>query len=140
MDEARGRHPDKDRVSKFLDALGRVEYLADLGVNAVQPLPVRRVAGADSRGYNGTDYFSPEMDYCVAPGDCGPYLDRVNDLLRKKGRAELEEKQLRGQVNQLKAFVDLCHVYGLAVILDVVYNHAGGELDDQSMRVLRPAR
>jgi 1,4-alpha-glucan branching enzyme len=27
---------------------------------------------------------------------------------------------------QLKALVDLCHVYGIAVALDVVYNHAGG--------------
>jgi 1,4-alpha-glucan branching enzyme len=34
------------------------------------------------------------------------------------------------------AFVDLCHVYGLAVIGDVVYNLAGGPLDDQSMRFL----
>src|SRR4051794_29679917 len=35
---------------------------------------------------------------------------------------------------QLKAFVDLCHIYGLGVILDVVYNHAGPGFDDQSMR------
>ncbi len=41
--------------------------------------------------------------------------------------------QLAGQVNQLKAFVDICHLYGLAVIPDVVYNHAGGNLDPQSM-------
>ena len=36
---------------------------------------------------------------------------------------------------QLKALVDLCHVYGIAVAFDVVYNHAGGftvngQLDD----------
>ena len=29
--------------------------------------------------------------------------------------------------------VDLCHVYGIAVILDVVYNHAGGEFGDESL-------
>jgi hypothetical protein len=34
----------------------------------------------------------------------------------------------------LKALVDLGHVYGLAVIGDVVYNHGGGPFDDQSMR------
>ena len=35
---------------------------------------------------------------------------------------------------QLKAMVDLCHLYGIAVIFDVVYNHAGGfEGDDQSI-------
>ena len=27
---------------------------------------------------------------------------------------------------QLKALVDLCHVHGIAVVFDVVYNHAGG--------------
>jgi 1,4-alpha-glucan branching enzyme len=36
---------------------------------------------------------------------------------------------------QLKALVDLCHVYGIAVAFDVVYNHArgftvNGQLDD----------
>jgi 1,4-alpha-glucan branching enzyme len=36
-------------------------------------------------------------------------------------------------MNQLKALIDLCHIYGLAVLLDVVYNHAGGEFGDQSM-------
>src|SRR5262249_47115370 len=38
-----------------------------------------------------------------------------------------------GQGNQLKALVDICHLHGLAVILDVVYNHAGGNFDDQSL-------
>ncbi|HYH68099.1 MAG TPA: alpha amylase C-terminal domain-containing protein [Urbifossiella sp.] len=135
-----GKDIRKDRVSKFLDALGRLEYWAGLGINAVQPLPVVEWQGETSRGYNGTDYFSPEMDYCVAPGDLAPYLTRLNDLLRKKGLAELEEKHLRGQVNQLQAFIDLCHVYGIAVILDVVYNHAGPGFDDQNMRFFdRPA-
>ena len=36
-------------------------------------------------------------------------------------------------MNQLKALIDLCHIYGLAVILDVVYNHAGGDFGDQSL-------
>ena len=36
-------------------------------------------------------------------------------------------------MNQLKALVDLCHIHGLAVILDVVYNHAGGDFGDQSL-------
>jgi 1,4-alpha-glucan branching enzyme len=40
---------------------------------------------------------------------------------------------LSGQVAQLKAFVDICHLFGLAVIIDVVYNHAGGDLDPQSL-------
>ncbi len=122
------------RVSKFLDVLGRLEYLVELGVNAIQPLPVVEWQGEHSRGYNGTDMFSPEMDYAVAPEDLGPYVRRVNALLAKKGQPALAEEDLRGQVNQLKALVDLCHLYGLAVLLDVVYNHAGGNFDDQSLR------
>ena len=123
-----------DRVSKFLDVLDRLEYLADLGVNAIQPLPVVEWQGSNSRGYNNTDFFSPEMDHALAPEELAPYLERVNLLLRKKGRSELRADDLHSQVNQLKAMIDLCHVHGLAVILDVVYNHAGGPFDDQSMR------
>jgi 1,4-alpha-glucan branching enzyme len=123
-----------NRVSKFLDVLDRLEYLVDLGVNAIQPLPVVEWQGTHSRGYNNTDFFSPEMDYALPPEDLGPYLQRVNALLRKKGQSELRAEDLYRQVNQLKAMIDLCHVYGLAVILDVVFNHAGGPFDDQSMR------
>jgi 1,4-alpha-glucan branching enzyme len=125
-----------NRVSKFLDVLGRLEYLADLGVNAVQPLPVVEWQGEHSRGYNGSDLFSPEMDYSVPPGELEPYLEQINGLLRGKGRSGLRSEDLRSQTHQLKAMIDLCHVYGLAVILDVVYNHAGGGFDAQSMRFL----
>ncbi len=139
LDDAGGdRRPG--RVSKFLDVLDRVEYLADLGVNAIQPLPFVEFRTPWSQGYNGTDIFSPEMDYCAGPAELASYRDRVNALLAKKGRAPLAETQLRGQVSQLKAFVDLCHLHGLAVLPDVVYNHAGGNLDDQSLDFFnRPA-
>ncbi|MEU4216516.1 alpha amylase C-terminal domain-containing protein [Actinoplanes sp. NPDC026623] len=121
------------RVAKLLDAVQRVPYLADLGVNAVQPLPVVEFQGAWSLGYNGTDLFSPEMDYCVAPEDLPPYLELLNALLSARGAEPLAEAELAGQVNQLKAFVDICHLYGIAVLIDVVYNHAGGGLDPQSI-------
>jgi 1,4-alpha-glucan branching enzyme len=134
--DEQGRDIRRDRVSKFLDVLGRLEHLADLGVNAVQPLPVVEWQGTASRGYNNTDFYSPEMDYALAPDEIGPYLARVNALLGKKGLSGLRPDDLRGQGDQLKALVDLCHVYGLAVILDVVYNHAGGPMDEQSMRFL----
>ncbi len=137
-DQGHDRRPG--RVSKFLDALERVEYLVDLGVNAIQPLPFVEFRTPFSLGYNGTDIFSPEMDYCVGSAELPIYLDRVNALLAAKGFPPLQEGQLRGQINQLKAFVDICHIYGLAVIPDVVYNHAGGSLDDQSLDYMdRPA-
>ena len=121
------------RVSKILDVVERIEYFADLGVNAVMPLPFQEYQGENSLGYNGTDLFSPEMDYAVAAGELAPYLARVNRLLTAKGFAPLAAAQLTGQINQFKAFIDLCHLHGIAVIADVVYNHAGGGFDDQSL-------
>ena len=136
--DATGKDNRAGRVCKFLDALDRVEYWADLGVNAVMPLPFQEYQGENSLGYNGTDLFSPEMDYAVRAADLDRYVDRVNALLIKKGAASITKAQLSGQVNQLKAFIDVCHLYGLAVIADVVYNHAGGggpwDRDDQNLR------
>lgn len=128
-----GRDIRRGRVSKFLDVLDRIEYLADLGVNAIQPLPLVEFQGEWSLGYNCSDIFSPEMDYCVDPSQLDPHLGRANRLLAQKGFAPLGLDQLGGQVNQLKAFIDICHLYGLAVIVDVVYNHAGGGFDPQSI-------
>ncbi|RSM55627.1 1,4-alpha-glucan branching protein [Actinoplanes sp. ATCC 53533] len=130
-DEGQDRRPK--RVAKLLDAVQRVPYLAELGVTAVQPLPVVEFQGEWSLGYNGTDLFSPEMDYCVTPDDLPPYLEKVNDLLARRGAAALSLADLAGQVNQLKAFIDVCHLYGIAVLIDVVYNHAGGNLGEQSL-------
>ncbi len=121
------------RVCTFLDAVGRIEYWADLGINAVLPLPFQEFQTPSSLGYNGTDLFSPEMDYSVRAADLGPYCALVNRLLVAKGAPPRSIAQLTGQVNQLKTFVDLCHVYGIAVIADVVFNHAGGGFDDQSL-------
>ena len=131
--DATGRDRRPRRTAKLLDAVQRVPYLARLGVTAVQPLPVVEFQGEWSLGYNGTDLFSPEMDYCVDPSDLPPYLEATNALLAARGRDPLKAEQLEGQVNQLKAFVDICHLYGLGVIFDVVYNHAGGGLDPQSL-------
>src|SRR3954467_11648501 len=132
--DAAGNDIRPHHVCKILDVVDRIEYLADLGVNAVMPLPFQEYQGESSLGYNGTDLFSPEMDYCVASADLAPYVARVNRLLTAKGFAPLTASQLTGQIAQLKAFIDLCHLYGIAVITDVVYNHAGGGLDDQSIK------
>ncbi len=127
--------PDRpNRVAKFLDFVQRIEHLAELGVNAVQLMPIVEFQTMFSMGYNGTDYFSPEMDYEVTdPAELRSYLDVVNDLLARKGHAPLTLDQARGSTHQLKILVDLCHLHGLAVILDVVYNHAGGDFGDESL-------
>ncbi len=48
----------------------------------------------------------------------GANLIMVNQLLTDRGQPPLELKDLVPQVNQLKVFVDLCHLYGMAVIFD----------------------
>jgi 1,4-alpha-glucan branching enzyme len=132
--DSAGRDIRPHRVCKILDVVDRIEYFSDLGVNAVMPLPFQEYQGESSLGYNGTDLFSPEMDYAVRAQDLAPYLARVNRLLAAKGFGPLSAAHLTGQINQFKAFIDLCHLYGIAVITDVVYNHAGGGFDDQSIK------
>ncbi|MFO0940253.1 MAG: hypothetical protein U0930_05745 [Pirellulales bacterium] len=135
-----GKDIRHDRVSKILDAIDRIEYWKDLGVNAVMPLPFQEYQGTNSLGYNGTDLFSPEMDYSVLPEHLSKYLPKINRLLTSHGFPKLEIQNLMGQINQFKLFVDLCHLNKIAVIADVVYNHAGNagnnfnyNLDDQSI-------
>lgn len=86
-----------------------VEYLRQLGVSAVELMPVH--AFFDDKtlidrglknywGYNTIGYFAPEARYSSA-GDRGE------------------------QVTEFKAMVKALHAAGLEVILDVVYNHTG---------------
>jgi 1,4-alpha-glucan branching enzyme len=75
----------------FADAMTFVDKLTDLGVNAVELLPVLEFDGDLQWGY-GTSLF-----FCLQTS--------------------------AGGGNQLKHFVRACHQRGIAVILDVVYNH-----------------
>ncbi|GMV48493.1 MAG: alpha amylase C-terminal domain-containing protein [Nitrospira sp.] len=117
----------------FLDVARKVPYLAELGVTALQLMPIQEFQTSFSLGYNGTDYFSPEMDFAVPDAELTPYVTALNRLLTARGLRRYQAKDLRGEMNQLKALVDLCHLHGLAVLLDVVYNHAGGDFGDQSL-------
>ena len=120
----------KDRREKpggtFLDALFHFDHWLGLGINAVEPLPIVEFESQTSMGYNGADLFSPEMRYAVPVAELDRYVDRVNELLAAKRIPPVTRAQLESQGNQLKAFIDVCHAYGIAVLLDVVYNHAGG--------------
>ncbi|MDB6137387.1 MAG: glycoside hydrolase family 13 domain protein [Verrucomicrobiaceae bacterium] len=131
------------RVSKLFDALDRVPYLSALGFNALLTLPLVEYWTSNSLGYNGTDLFSPEMDYCVDPTDATLatlYWPRINALLQAKGHPPKTLAEVSSHVDQMKLFVDICHLYGMAVIFDVVYNHAGGTFNDQSIDFFdRPA-
>jgi 1,4-alpha-glucan branching enzyme len=121
------------KAGTFLDVARKIPHLAGLGVTALQLMPIQEFQTEFSLGYNGTDYFSPEMDFAVEDADLAPYVAQVNKLLDDKGLQRYALEDLRGEMNQLKALVDLCHLHGLAVVLDVVYNHAGGEFGKQSL-------
>lgn len=72
----------------------RLDYFEDLGVNAVELMPVTEFDGNDSWGYSPNHYFALDKAY--------------------------------GTPEQLKTFIDECHKRGIAVILDMVFNHATG--------------
>src|SRR5579859_240062 len=80
-------------VGTLGDVAARLPYLRDLGINAVELLPLASFEGAISWGYDPGVPFSVEQPY--------------------------------GGPDGLKAFVQAAHAYGMAVILDVVYNHFG---------------
>ena len=122
-----------DRAGTFLDVARKIPHIAALGVTAIQLMPVQEFQTQFSLGYNGTDYFSPEMDFAVEDAQLDPYVEEVNRLLDAKGLTRYAKEELHGEMNQLKALVDLCHAHGLAVLLDVVYNHAGGGFDEGSI-------
>jgi 1,4-alpha-glucan branching enzyme len=118
----------------FLDVIAKIPYLAALGVNAIEPMPVQEFQTEFSLGYNGSDYYSPENQYGEADETkLQGYFDAVNNILRQAGQPAYSGIDvLRGADNQLRAMVDVCHLYGIAVIFDVVYNHAGGGFDENS--------
>jgi len=77
----------------FAAAARRLPDLAELGVTAVELMPVADFAGMRNWGYDGAALFAPARCY--------------------------------GAPDDLRRFVDAAHALGLAVHLDVVYNHLG---------------
>jgi isoamylase len=84
-----------------------IKHLTDLGVTAVELLPVhyhlddRHLTDKGLKnywGYNTLGFFAPELDYCCTS------IEQDN-------------------VQQFKMMVRAMHAAGLEVILDVVYNH-----------------
>ena len=83
------------RAGTFAAVAGELSRLKDLGVTAIEIMPVAQFPGARNWGYDGV------YPYAVQDSYGGP----------------------RG----LQRLVDECHRVGLAVVLDVVYNHLGPE-------------
>ena len=131
-----GNDNRRGRDCTFLDVLDRIEYLAELGVNAIEPMPISEFETETSLGYNGSDMYAPEYRYTIPAGDprLPRFINKANQLLASRGKPALAAGQLDRPINQLKALIDLCHVFGMAVLLDVVHNHAGGfDGDDESL-------
>lgn len=119
------------KPSTFLDVIEKIEYLAALGINVLQPLPIHEMESGVSLGYNGGDFFSPDLPYVERdPAALNEHLATINRLLTSKGFPPLASADIASAPAQLKALVDLCHLYGIAVVFDVVYNHAGGFTGD----------
>ena len=79
----------------FDRVISRLDYLCEIGVTAVELMPVAQFPGERNWGYDGTFPFAPQNSY--------------------------------GGPDELKRLVNACHSRGLAVVLDVVYNHLGPE-------------
>ena len=77
----------------FSAAIERLGGLRDLGITAIELMPVADFPGGRNWGYDGVLLFAPDSSY--------------------------------GRPEDLKALVDAAHDHGIAVLLDVVYNHFG---------------
>ncbi len=99
--------PDEQRdgfrgLQKWLETDGN--YVQELGVNALELQPVHQFDSATREeyhwGYMTTNFFSPCCHYAGDPAKAS-------------------------QIEEFRDLVAACHRMGLAVIIDVVYNHVG---------------
>jgi 1,4-alpha-glucan branching enzyme len=96
----------------FIDVIGKIEYMAALGINVLQSLSIDEMETDPSLGYNGADYFSPDFPYVVSGPALSGYLSTINRLLAAKGFSPLALSDINPGPAQLKAMVDLCHLCG----------------------------
>jgi maltooligosyltrehalose trehalohydrolase len=89
----------------FDAAIAKLPAIADLGVTAIEVMPVAEFPGRHGWGYDGVYLSAPQSSY--------------------------------GGPDGLQRLVDAAHRAGLAVILDVVYNHVGASGGD-ALRAFGP--
>ena len=85
---------DFTKNQNIAGAMSQLDYIENLGVTAVQLMPIQEFDANLSWGYNPNHWFALDKYY--------------------------------GTREEYKAFIDECHARGMAVIVDVVYNHATG--------------
>lgn len=54
---------NRPRYGTFQDLIHRLDYLSDLGINAIELMPVQQFPGESSWGYNPVFYFAPARTY-----------------------------------------------------------------------------
>jgi 1,4-alpha-glucan branching enzyme len=86
---------DFDELHSFNAVKDRLDYLQDLGINAIEFMPVMEFDGNESWGYNPSFHMALDKYY--------------------------------GNTKAFKQLVDECHRRGMAVIIDVAFNHASGQ-------------
>ncbi|MCF7824168.1 MAG: T9SS type A sorting domain-containing protein [Candidatus Marinimicrobia bacterium] len=79
----------------------KLDYLEDLGINAIELLPPTEFPGASSWGYNPAFFMALESTY--------------------------------GSPDDMKNFVNEAHKRGIAVLVDLVFNHADGSSPYEQM-------
>ena len=79
----------------FAAAIEKLDELADLGISALQIMPVADFPGLRNWGYDGVYTYAPDASY--------------------------------GTPRDFVRLIDAAHARGIAVLLDVVYNHFGPE-------------
>lgn len=85
---------DFDANRNYQDVINRIQYFKDLGINAIQLMPIMEFEGNESWGYNTAFHMALDKFY--------------------------------GTPEKFKELVDVCHQNGIAVILDIAFNHAFG--------------
>ncbi|MGF1487322.1 MAG: alpha-amylase family glycosyl hydrolase [Prochloraceae cyanobacterium] len=58
-----GGEDDPNPRGKYQDAIEKLDYLCDLGVNAIELMPVKEYPGEYSWGYNPRHFFTAESSY-----------------------------------------------------------------------------
>jgi isoamylase len=91
-----------ERRGTFAGLVEKTPYLKDLGVTAVELMPIFQFDPQEGNywGYMPLSFFAPHHGYGSRPGDCE-------------------------QHNEFRAMVKGLHAADIEVILDVVYNHTG---------------
>jgi isoamylase len=96
------QHPSSgvspEKRGKFLGVIERIDYLKELGVTAVELLPVHQFDPQEGSywGYMTLNFFAPHEQYAVDPNNAH---------------------------NEFREMVRALHEAGIEVILDVVFNH-----------------